>query len=156
MAVLVAGCLENRRMTALGDREEVVRLRGRFDGINSHLDVTGRAVFEADRAAQARGELAVCLAFCRPGTDCTPRDQISQVLRADQVEVLGATRYSHFAQVEQQLTCQMQSLVDLEGIVKVGIIDQSLPANGCSRFLEVDPHDDAEVFAQFIGEWLQA
>jgi hypothetical protein len=41
-----------------------------------------------------------------------------------------------------------EAVVDLEGFVEVGIVDQALPAEGGAGLFEVDAHDEAE----FVGE----
>ncbi len=39
----------------------------------------------------------------------------------------------------------MQSLVDPEAAVEIGIVDQTLPADRRARLLEIDAHDDQEI-----------
>ena len=50
----------------------------------------------------------------------------------------------------------MQALVDFEGAIQVGVVDESLPADGGARLFEVDAHDDQQVLVELIGGGLQA
>ena len=45
MAVRVAAGVDNRRMTGFGDRQEVVRMIGRADGVDGDFQVAVRTVF---------------------------------------------------------------------------------------------------------------
>ena len=92
------------------------------------------------------------LAFGGTRADSAPGDQVSVVLGADQVEVLGACRQAHVRQVQQQLPGEVQALVDLERIVEVRVVDQSLPANRGPRFLEVDTHHHEDVFGKLVRD----
>src|ERR1017187_10015469 len=78
----------------------------------------------------------------------SPADQARQILGSDHVEELSSGGHSHFRQVEQQTPCQPQAVIDLVGLVEVGIVDQSLPSDGGAGLLEVDAHHNA----QFRGE----
>ena len=51
--------------------------------------------------------------------DSAPGNQVGVVLGADQVQVLGTGGQTHFSQVRQQLPGQVQTLVDLEGVIQV-------------------------------------
>lgn len=58
--------------TLFGDREKMVRTGGGLDRIESELDGTTGAVFEADRHGEAGSEFAMDLGFRGAGTDCAP------------------------------------------------------------------------------------
>ena len=122
----------------------------------AHLDAAVGAVLEADRAAQARGELAVALALRRARADGAPGDQVGDVLRAEQVEELGAQRQAQRGQVQQQPARHLQALVDGEAAVQVRVVDVALPADGGARLLEVGAHHDQQVAGQLVGHGLQA
>ena len=49
----------------------------------------------------------------------------------------------------------MQPEVDVEGVVEVGIVDESLPAHRGPRLLEVHAHDDEQFLGQGVGLFLQ-
>lgn len=51
---MIALGFENRCMSAFRDRQEMVRMRCRLDGINGDLDIAVRTVFESDRTRQTR------------------------------------------------------------------------------------------------------
>ena len=97
VAVVVAARLEDRGHAHLGHAHEGVRRARREDGVGRDLDAAVGAVLEADRAAQARGELAVALALGGARADRAPGDQVGDELRAQQVEELGAGRQAQRA-----------------------------------------------------------
>ena len=145
MAVLVAGRVHDRRVAALGDREEMVRGGRCLDRVDGDPHVAVGAVLEADRARQARRELAMDLALGRPRADRAPADEIGDVLRRDHVEILGAGRQVELVHLNQDPACEPQPLVDPVAVVEVRVVDQTLPADRRARFLEVDTHDDDEI-----------
>ncbi len=73
-------------------------------------------------------------------TDGAPGNQVGIVLGTDQVQVLGTGGQPHLRQIREQLARKVQSLVDLEGVVQVRVIDQAFPADSGSGLLEIDPH----------------
>ena len=104
---------------------------------------------------QARGELAVARALGRARADRAPGDQVGDVLRAEQVEELGAGGHAEAGQVEEEAARQLQAFVDREAAVEVRIVDVALPAERRARLLEVGAHDDQELVAQPVGRRLQ-
>lgn len=154
--VLVTGGLGDCSQTLLGDTEEAVGVRGGANGVDSDSQVTVGAVLVTDGEGQTRGELAVKLGLGGAGADCAQRDQVCQVLRGDGVEHLGGDGESGAGQVGVQLTGDAQTLVDVEGLVDIGVIDQSLPANCCAGLLQVGTHDHADILLQFYGKLLES
>ncbi len=116
---------------------------------NAHVAIG--AVLEADRARQTRSQFAMHLRLGRPRADGAPGDQVSRVLRRDGVEELGGARQVQLVDFEQDTPGEAQALVDAEGVVEARIVDQTLPANGGARFLEIHPHDDNQVFGEALG-----
>jgi len=132
-----------------------VRLTGGEDGFDGDLHVAGGAVFEADRAGEAGDEFAVDLAFGGAGADGSPTDEGGDVLGGDHVEELGACGDADFGEVEEEMACLAEAVVDLEGFVEVGVVDEALPAEGGAGLFEVDTHDDAEIAGVFGDGGLQ-
>ena len=145
MAVLIARGLENRRAALLGHRQEIVGLRGGPDRIDSHLDIAIGSVLEPHRAGQPGGQFTVSLALGSTRTDRAPGNQVSVVLRADEIQVFGAGGQAHLCQVQQQLPGQVQTLVDLEGVIQVRVVDQALPPDRGARLFEVNTHHHEQV-----------
>ena len=54
---------------------------------------------EIKRFRNLAKELRMCLAFGCSGTNGPPGDEVCNILRADQVEILGSARDSHVSQV---------------------------------------------------------
>ena len=156
MAVLVAAGLEDGGSAHLGHAHEGVRRAGGQDGVGGDADAAVGAVLEADRAAQAGGELAVALALGGACADRAPGDQLGDVLRAEQVEELGGRRQAGAEDVEQQRAGALQALVDREAAVQVRVVDVALPAHRGARLLEVDAHHHQQLAAQRVGQRLQA
>ena len=115
------------RDALLGHRGKPVRRPRRQDGVDRGLRVAVGAVLEADRHRQSGRQLAVDLALGRARADRPPRGQVGDVLRDLRVEELGSRRQAEIVDVEQQLARQPQSLVDVEALVQIGIVDQALP-----------------------------
>ena len=155
MRVLVASRHHNRGHALFGHAHELVRIGGGKHGINGDLDVTIRAVLEANRHGKSRGQVAVHLALGRARPDGTPRHSISDELRGDGIEELAAGREAQRHHIQQELARHGQPFVDREASVQVGVVDQALPANRGPRLLEVDPHHDAQVIFQFLRQWRQ-
>jgi len=151
VSVVIALGDEDGGLAVLGVAEEVVRLACGEDGFNGDLDVAGGTVFEADGAGEAGDELAVDLAFGGAGSDGSPADEGRDILRGDHVEELGAGGDAHLGEVEEEMAGFAEAVVDLEGLVEVGVVDEALPAEGGAGLLEVDAHDDAE-FAGVLGD----
>ena len=96
----------------------------------------------------AGDQLAVDLALGGARADGAPADQAGDVLRRDHVEELGSGGHAHLGQVQQQVARLAQAVVDLVGLIEIGVVDQPLPSDGGARLFKVDAHDDA----QFAGE----
>jgi len=145
VAVGIARGGEDGRLAQLGMAQEGVRVRGAEDGVDGDLHIAAGAVLEANRATEAADQLAMKLALGGARADGSPTDQAGDVLRGDHVQELRAGGHAHRGQIEQQMASHPQSVVDLVGLVQMGIVDEALPADGGARLLEVNAHDDAQV-----------
>src|SRR3954465_8282805 len=85
VAVLVAARLDDRHLTALVHREEMLVLARREQRVDGALDVAVGAILEADRRRQPRGELAVHLALGGAGADRAPGKKVPAVRLGDTV-----------------------------------------------------------------------
>ena len=126
------------------------------NGVDRHLHVSVGAVLEADWHREARGQLAVDLAFDGARADCTPADELRVILAEGRVEKLGCDGHPPAGEIDHQLPREGQPPVDLEAAVEVGIVDQPLPADGCPRLLEIDPHHDEQVRGMLHRQFVQA
>ncbi|MCY1516558.1 hypothetical protein D9M68_511940 [compost metagenome] len=133
-----------------------MRAGNRLQGVDRHGQAAVGAVLEADRGGQAGGHFAVGLGFGGARADGGPADQVLQVLRGNRIERLGGGGQAHLGQVEQQLAADVQAVLDLEGVVQVGVVDQAFPADGGARLLEVHAHHQEEGIGQLGGQALQA
>ena len=138
----VAVGLHNRHLAVFVDGQKVVATGGRLNRIGGDFDVAIGAVFEANRRGDARGQLAVDLAFGRARANRAPADQIAQVLRGNHVQKLAASRQAHAVDFNQQLACHAQAFVDAVAFIQVRVVDQALPAHGGAGFFEVHAHHD--------------
>ena len=80
------------------------------------------------------------LAFSSTRTNCPPTDQISNILRADQIKKLGSARKAKLVDITQQFSGGTQATIDLKTVVKTRIIDQTFPADSGTGFFEINPH----------------
>ena len=143
--IVIANGTDNGDNTRLGDREEVVRVLNGSNSIHSNIKSAVRAILKAHREGQSRGKLTVELRLGCPGANCTNTEQIGQELRRDGIQHLTGKRHALLSQVNKELSRDAQTLVDLEGVIDVWIVDQTLPSDCCTGLLEVGAHDDEEI-----------
>jgi hypothetical protein len=155
-AVLVTGGLGDSGQTLLGDTEETVGVGGSADGVDGDGKVAVCAVLVADGEGETGGQLAVKLGLGGAGADGTEGDEIGQVLGGDGVKHLTGDGETGGGQVDVEFAGDTETLVDVVGLIDVGIVDQTLPADGGTGLLKVGAHDDAEVLGELVGELLEA
>ena len=155
-AVLVTACPGDSSQTLFCDTHEVVLRGSAANSVNGDLQTAIGAVLETNGEGETRGKLTVQLRLCCARADGAEGDQVCEELGGDRVEHLGGNGHARGCEVDKELAGDAQTLVDLEGLVDVGVIDQALPADRCARLLEVGAHDDADVVLKLVGEGLQA
>ncbi len=155
-AVRVAGSLGDGGEALLGDTHEVVLSSCGSNGINSNSQRTISSVLETDWEGEARGQLAVELGLGGTGTDGTERDHVCEELWRDGIKHLRSNWHAHGRQITEELAGDAKPLVDLVRLVDVWVVNQTFPADGGARLLEVGAHDDAEVVGELVGQGLQA
>jgi hypothetical protein len=153
-AVLVTACPGDSSQSLLCDTHEVVLCRRAADRINSDGQTAIGSVLEANGERETRGKLAVQLRLCCARTDRAEGDQVCEELGRDGVEHFGRDGHAGACEVNKELAGDTQTLVDLEGLINIGIVDQALPADCCAGLLEVGAHNDANVVLQLVGKGL--
>ena len=123
----------------------MVRVLDGANSIHSNIKSAVRAILKAHGEGQARSELTVELRLSSPGADCTNTEQIGQELRRDGVQHLTGKRHTLLGQVNKELSRDAQTLVDLEGVIDVWDVNQTLPSDCCTGLLKVGAHDDEEI-----------
>lgn len=144
-SMLVAGGLGNGSQTLLGDTQETVGMGSSANGVNSNRQVTVRAVLVTNGETQTRSELAVQLRLGSTGTNGTKGDKVGKVLRRNGVEHLTGNGHAGAGKVCVELTGDAQAFVDVVRLVKVRVVNQTLPSDRCAGLFEVGTHDDAEI-----------
>ena len=144
VAVRVTLGLHNGHLAVLMHGQKVVSAGGCLNRVGGDFDIAIRAVFEADRGRQARGQLAVHLALGGARADGTPGNQVPQILGRNDVQKLAARGQAQAVDVDQQLARNTQALVDAETFVQVGVVDQTFPAHGRTGFFEIHAHHDLQ------------
>ncbi len=132
-----------------------MRMRCRPNGVNSNIQITKSTILESDWTGNSGCQLTVSLAFGGTRTNCRPADQISNILRADQVQKFGSSRHADIIQIQQQFAGKPQTLVDMETVIKIRIIDQSFPTDGGARLFKINAHDDFQLILEFMAEMIQ-
>jgi hypothetical protein len=155
-AVLVTLGSGDSSKTLLGDTHKVVLSSSSANSVNGNTKATICTVLETDGERKTRGKLTVKLRLGGAGTNGTDRDTVGKELRRNGVEHLGGNWQTLSGQVNEKLAGNTETLVDLEGVVNIGVVDETLPANGCSGLLEVGAHDDAEIVGEFVRELLES
>ena len=92
-------------------------------------------IFEADGEGDTGSKFTVELRLGGTSANSTPRDEISNILGRDGVEKLRTDRDTQIGKVAQELASQTEAFVDLEGTVKVRVIDEPLPSHSRAWFL---------------------
>ena len=98
------------------------------------------------------GKFAVHLALGGARADRPPGDQVGHILRRDDVQVFGAGRHTHAVQVQQQFAREPQALINVKGVVQVGVVDQPLPADRGARFFKIHAHDQQQIVAVLFAQ----
>jgi hypothetical protein len=154
-AMHVATCPGDGSKTLLGYTHEVVLRSSSTNGIDSDAQVAIRAVLESHREGKAGGQLTVQLGFGGSGANGTYGDTVGQELRRDGVEHFTGDGHAARGEVDEHLSRNTKTLVDLERRVDIGVINQTLPANSSTGLLQVSSHNDAKVVRQCVCELLQ-
>lgn len=144
-AVVVTSSADNGDIARLGDRQEVVGVLDSADGVNGNIQSAVGTVLEADREGQTRGQFTVNLRLCCACANGTERQEIGSVLRSDGIQHLTGNGHALLGQVEVQLSRNAKTSVDVEAVIKIGVVDQALPADSGTRLLEVGAHDDDQL-----------
>src|SRR5690606_41447026 len=63
---------------------------------------------------------------------------------------------ARLGEINKELSGNSQSLVDLERLINIWVVDETLPSNGGTRLLEVGTHDDDKVILKLVAELDQA
>ena len=152
VAVRIARRGDNAGAAILVDAEETVRRTRRKQRIQRRLDASVGAVFEADRHGEAAGHFTVGLRFGRARADRGPTHHVRNVLRHDRVKKLRGRGQPQLRDLQQQTPRQLQTSGQIARIIHARIVDQSLPANGRARLLEIDAHENAHRVGQFLPQ----
>ena len=152
-AVRVAHGANNGSNTWLGDREEVVRVLDRANGIHSNIQSAVGTVLEANREGQTRSQFTVNLRLSGARTYGTNRKTVGQELWRDGVQHLTSNGHALAGQINKKLARGAEALVDLEAVVKVRVVDQTLPSNSGPRFLEIGAHDNQQLILVFLFQF---
>jgi hypothetical protein len=155
-AVLVSTSLGNSSQTLLCDTHEVVLSGRAANGIDSHGQASIGTVLEANGERETRSKLAVELRLGCACADGAKGDQIRKELGGDCVEHLRGNGHANGGEVNEELARDAETLVDLEALVNVWIVDETLPADCGAGLLEVGAHDDADVVLELVRQSLQA
>lgn len=153
MGVTLCACDGSK--TLLCNTKEVVLGGGSADGINGDAEVTVGTVLETNGEREARGKLTVQLGLGGAGTNSTDGNAVGQELRRDGIKHLASNGHASSGKVDKELARHTQTLVDLERRVDIGVVDQTLPADGSSRLLQVGTHNNAEIIAELVSENLE-
>lgn len=154
-AILITYGANDGHHTRFCDREEVVRMSYGADGVNRNSEAAVSAILETDGERQTRGQFSMKLRLCSSGTDSTDRQQICQELRRNRIEHLTCNWHASSRQVDKELPRQSQALVDLEAVIDLRVIDQTLPSHRRPGLFQVRAHYNQQVVFVFGFELQQ-
>lgn len=144
-AVGVAHGADDSSDTGLGDGQEVVRVLDGANGIDSDIQGAVGTVLETNGEGQTRGQFTVDLGLGGASTNGADGETVGQKLGGDGIEHLTGDGHTLVGQVDEKLTGGAKTLVDLEAVVNVGVVDETLPADGGTGLLEVGAHDNQQL-----------
>lgn len=154
--MFIAGRVGDGGQTVLGDTHEVVLVAGRADGIDGHAQAAVRTVLEADGERQTGSKLPVQLRLGCAGSNGAKGNEIGEVLWRNGIQHLAGNGHTIGGELDVELASHAQTLVDLEAVVDIRVVDEALPSNGGARFFQIGTHDNAKVLIQFLGETTEA
>src|SRR3546814_864135 len=96
------------------------------------------------------------LGFGGPRADRAPGNEVGQIQRRQDVEILDAGRNAHVVELQQQLAADAQTLVDVVAVVEVRVVDQPFPADRGARFFKIDAHDDQQMLVELRTQGFEA
>src|SRR3954469_1312368 len=91
------------------------------------------------------------LALCGTRPDRSPTHESYQILRNDHVEEFSSCGNSHLRYIEQQVAREPQTIIDLERLIEIRIINQPFPTNSRTGLLEINTHDDPKICRQLVN-----
>ena len=92
------------------------------------------------------------LRFSSAGTNCPPAHQVCQILGRNHIQELTGRRQPAVVNLQQQLARNAQTVVNLEAVIHVRIVNQPFPANGGARFFKIDAHHDFQLILQLFTQ----
>ncbi|CSR89709.1 Uncharacterised protein [Shigella sonnei] len=89
-------------------------------------------------------------------TNCAPAHQVSEILRSDHIEKLTRRWQTAVVNIKQQFTGYTQTVVDLEAVIHMRIVNQPFPAHRGTRLFKIDAHYDFQLIFQLFTQRQQA
>ena len=123
--------------------------------LTSDHEIAVGAVLYADDGGQARCHLPMRLRFSGACSDGGPGDQVVQVLGHDRIQRFGRERQADSGNVDQEFARAPYTLLDAKRVVEIGVVDEALPADRCSRLFEVGSHHKIQALGGLPGELLE-
>lgn len=120
------------------------------DRVDSDIQSTVRTVLEADGEGQTRGQFTVDLGLSRASTNSTNGQTVGQELGRDGIQHLASNGHALVCQINEHLARRAQTLVDLEAVVEIRVVDKALPADSGTRLLEVRTHHNQQLILVFL------
>ena len=156
MAVGVAAGFHDGRLAFVVNAEEGLGGTGGDQGIHGGLRVAVGAVLETHRHREAGGHLPMGLAFGSAGANGGPGYEVGKVLRDDGIQEFGSRIEAGFGDFHQQAPGAVQAVLNLVGIVKVGVVNQAFPADGSARLFKINAHHHEHPVAELFNQRLEA
>lgn len=152
ISVVVTLSGRNSIQPLLRGSNKVMRGAHRLERVDSRSDSTISGILKPHRERQARGQFTVKLRLGGTSPHGADTDQVGRVLWGNGVEHLTCNREPHVCDINQQLSRQLDTLIDVVRVVNVRVVDQAFPAHGGPGLLEVGPHDDTQIVAELLGQ----
>ena len=144
-AVFVTSSTDNGDVAGLCDGQEVVRVLDSANGIDGNVESAVGAILEADGEGETRGQFTVNLGLCGACANGTEGQEVGGVLRGDGIQHLTGNGHASLGQIEVELSRDTKTSVDVEAVVKIRVVNQTLPANSGTRLLEVGAHNNDQL-----------
>lgn len=120
------------------------------NGINSNVQRAVGSILEAHGEREPASQLTMKLGLGGSRTHGADGEQISQELGGDGIQHLAGNGHALIGQVDEQLAGDPETLVDLERVVDIRVVDEALPADCGTWFFKVGSHHDHELVLVFF------
>ncbi len=122
------------------DSEVLMRVLSRAHGITSNPEAAIGPVLEPHRQVEPADHLTVNLRLAGTCTDRRPAKQVIKIARRQGLQQFGGDRQPARQDIQHQPPRQVQPFGHVTAAIELRIVNQPLPPDGSSWFLDIGAH----------------